>query len=445
MTKSSVWFPIRQVLLTLLVCRALCAQPVRPQGNLLANWGFEEQDAAARPRAWAFGTHKGSPKALSVADAGRDGRRCVGVEAEGAGHTGLWTQDVPPAPGAPLYRLAAWIKTSPGATATLSASFYSKENKWLAANYGVVEATGVSQWRKCAGYFRIAPETASIKIALWGNYGSRGHGTVWFDDVELTTVKEMPDTPAGAPPAIRYLSPNPPPTPTAADTARGYVPFARNYLDLIPPTYAPSQDEVGEVKRVRELPILAAFCSLGEYEPLSLGLYALRDLKNVHAVVSDLKAPSGATIPSSAVDVRTVRYLYKRSHYSMGDRMLVPTHLEKKPLAEVPKGQSRQFWLTVHVPSNAAPGDYRGSVTIQADGAPDLTLPLKLEVLPIRLAVPKGIGFGMYDWPPRAEGDPSSEARFRDQRAHGMTTVGLCSGLNGKFDMADGRGRVTFD
>ncbi|MBM4087370.1 MAG: DUF4091 domain-containing protein, partial [Planctomycetes bacterium] len=91
------------------------------------------------------------------------------------------------------------------------------------------------------------------------------------------------------------------------------------------------------------------------------------------------------------------------------------------------------------------PGEYAGSLTIQADGAPDTTLPLKIEVLPIRLAESKGIGFGMYDWPPRAEGDPSSEARFRDQRAHGMTTVGLCSGLNGKFDMADGRGRVTFD
>jgi hypothetical protein len=363
-------------------------------------------------------------------DAPHGGAHSIGIETPTAEDIGLWSQIIAPVPGAQVYRLAAWIKTSPGASAALSASFYSKENKWIGANYRVVQVKGLTQWRKCIGYFRIVPETVTMRIGLWGNFGDRGPGAVWFDDVELTTAKEVP--------AIRYVSPNKPPMPSESDNARGYVPFVRNYLDLMPPTYTPSQAEI-DAK-------LATFCSLGEYEPLSIGIYALRDLKNVRALPTDLKTQPGAIIPANAVDVRSVRLLYKRSHYSMNDRMLVPTFLEKKPIAEVPKGQSRQFWLTIHVPANAQAGEYRGAVTIQAENSPDTTVPLRLEVLPIRLEEARGIGFGMYDWPPKDETQEAScEVKFRDMREHGMTTVGLCGNLGAKFEMVGERGRAAFD
>ena len=434
MTTARWHSPAHHVLsafVAMILCRAVLAQPITVQTDLIANPGFEEQDpTAAQPSAWAFGRHKGAPKAAVSTEAPHAGKRCVGIETFGPEDTGLWSQLVAPVPGAQIHRLSAWIKTTPGASATLSASFYSKENKWLAADYSVVRVKDLAHWRRCAGYFRIAPGTASMRIALWGNFGDRGPGTVWFDDVELTTAKDIP--------AIRYVSPNPPPQPTEADNARGYIPFVRNHLDLMPPTYTPSQAEI-EGK-------LATFCSLGEHEPLSVGIYALRALKNVSATPSDLKTQSGATLPANAVDVHSVRLLYKRSHYSLSDRMLVPTFLEEKPIAEAPKGQSRQLWITVHVPSDAQPGEYQGSVTIHAEGAPEAAMPLRLEVLPIQLVEPKGIGFGMYDWPPKDETkEASCETKFRDMREHGMTTVGLCANVGGKFEVIGGRGRVTFD
>jgi hypothetical protein len=422
---------VLSALLAMTLSGVAFAEPATPQSDLISNPGFEDQNpASAQPAAWTFGTHKGTPKPLIVSEGAHAGKRCVGIETSAQQDTGLWSQVLAPAPGAEMYRLSAFIKTSPGAAATLSASFYSKENKWLGADYHVVQVKDLVQWRRCAGYFRIVPGTATMRVALWGNFGDQAPGTVWFDDVELTTAKEMP--------AIRYLSPNPPPKPSEADNARGYISFVRNYLDLMPPTYTPSKAEIeGE---------LAAFCSLGEYEPLSIGVYTLRDLKNVSAVPSDLKTESGATIPAGAVAVRSVRLLYKRSHYGMHDRMLVPTFLEAKPIVEAPKGQSRQLWLTIHVPPDAQPGEYRGSVTIHAGGAPDATMPLRLEVLPIRLAEPKGIGLGMYDWPPKDETkEAPCETKFRDMREHGMTMVGLCSNVVGKFDLVDGRGRVAFD
>ncbi len=404
------------------------AAPAEPTGNLVANPGFEEYDAAG-PRAWSFARHKGNPTSALDTAAPHAGTRCAVVEAPTENDTGVWLQAVAPAKDAKVYRLSAWIKTSPKTTASLSASYYSKENKWIGADYRVAQASDMPQWRRCGGYFAVAPETAYLKIGLWVNYGNRGAGTAWFDDVELTTAQAIPPVP--------YVSPNAPPIPTEADTARGFIPFVRNYLDLMPPAYTPSGAEIQDP--------LSAFCSLGEYEPLSVGVYALRDLKNVRAVVSALRSASGATIPPDAVDVRSVRLLYKRSHYSMNDRMLVPAFLEKKPLADAPKGESRQFWITIHVPPDAHAAMYEGTVTITADGAGAATMPVRLEVLPIRLKEAKGIGFGKYDWPPRSPEEISSEVRFRDMRAHGMTTVGLCGNLGAPFEMVEGKGRAIFD
>ena len=51
----------------------------------------------------------------------------------------------------------------------------------------------------------------------------------------------------------------------------------------------------------------------------------------------------------------------------------------------IPADQVRQFWVTVHVPADAAPGHYKGSLTVQCAGSTAAVLPLHLEVYPFEL------------------------------------------------------------
>jgi hypothetical protein len=58
-------------------------------------------------------------------------------------------------------------------------------------------------------------------------------------------------------------------------------------------------------------------------------------------------------------------------------------------------GSNKQFWLTVHVPADAAPGDYQGKILLSAADAPASSLNLTLRVLPFDLEKP-ALSFGIY-------------------------------------------------
>lgn len=82
----------------------------------------------------------------------------------------------------------------------------------------------------------------------------------------------------------------------------------------------------------------------------------------------------------------------------------------------VAAGTQRQFWVTVHAPPDQEPGVYRGSLEIDADGEIRGRIPVRVEVLPFRLA-PPGLTYSVYY---RARLDPdaptvSSEGKSPDQ------------------------------
>ena len=65
----------------------------------------------------------------------------------------------------------------------------------------------------------------------------------------------------------------------------------------------------------------------------------------------------------------------------------------------IPADQVRQFWVTVHVPADAAPGHYKGSLTVQCAGSAAAVLPLaaatvNLSVLTI--TIPPALRSGMF-------------------------------------------------
>ena len=192
---------------------------------------------------------------------------------------------------------------------------------------------------------------------------------------------------------------------------------------------------------LKELRVAAA---QGEIEDASFMLLPFRDFADVDVRVSDLKGPEG-TIPSECFDVRLVKcWLQSRygwsNFYTAGlecptltpellvhdDRLvtvdpkthqnvlrvsypdgdafvpvsrmedpktckgfnfnLEPVHDAKKlvPFA-LRAGVMRQLWLTLRCPEAAKGGDYRGTVTVLADGKALCEIPLALKVHPFRL------------------------------------------------------------
>ena len=188
---------------------------------------------------------------------------------------------------------------------------------------------------------------------------------------------------------------------------------------------------------------LALRACRGEYEPVSFVVYPLRQPVRLEAKVSDLRGPG--TIPAAAVDVRAVKVWYQsggtgRFPINKGKHLLTPELLLKdddlvrmdetekanyvrlaypdgrrkwlcvsnpeptreerdasaeampvrdaatlQPVTIAPR-TAKQFWVTVHVPQQAAGGLYRGKIELVAEGKRLETLPLTVEVLPFDLA-----------------------------------------------------------
>jgi hypothetical protein len=152
----------------------------------------------------------------------------------------------------------------------------------------------------------------------------------------------------------------------------------------------------------------------GEYEPASFVIETDSKLENLTVTVGRLAGDSGTTIPSSAVDVRVVQSCWLRIT-DFGGRMnwvllhdpglLVIDHEEDKDpftqgmsftrtpidtttLQPADVAARQQFWLTVHVPKDAAAGKYTGTISVTAANVPTQTLTLTLTVPGFDLAEP---------------------------------------------------------
>jgi len=215
----------------------------------------------------------------------------------------------------------------------------------------------------------------------------------------------------------------------------------------------------------------------GEYESVTLAVYALEDVQGMLVTVSDLEGTSGA-IPSDAVDVHVVKSWYQagvgiwpntkvfvpelllkddrlirvdrereenhvRSTAADGAETYLPCSgptsedlegvrpidaAELQPV-DVPKRTLQQFWITVHVPDDVEAGTYRGEVLLKtAAGA--TSLPFEVTVHPFDLAAPS-LTYSIYyraklseDGQPTIGSEYKSEEQYRaeiqDFAAHGV-------------------------
>lgn len=404
-----------------------------PTTELLPNGGFEKDaDGDGVPDGWHFswrfthnndrilGVEKQRPETRWDATTVHRGKHSLFVRNARSRDDGVWTRSGIRVPrGVKYFKLEAWIKTKDmnGAAARVAGVFLGERGRWLGADYDAITVNTDCDWTRYTGYLSLPPGTRRVRIRLWLNMRYAGTGSVWYDDLRLTPTDSIKF------PRQRYEDDRPRPTWTPGQRKQGYVCFTRNYLRVMFPTSLPDSEEIDKP--------LACFASLGEREPLTFAVRALRALSGVRVTCSSLRTERGAILPSRRITIRSVRYGVKQGQSRWGmfhtDAMVVPLYLSTRNPVDIPADTTQQFWLTVHVPESASAGLYRGQVTVAPRNAPATHLPVQVEVVPLRLSAPPGIYFGMYHRP--VGDDAFRAAAWRDMREHGMTTVGLCCNL----------------
>ncbi len=216
-----------------------------------------------------------------------------------------------------------------------------------------------------------------------------------------------------------------------------YLVVPKDWEDEIDPTRAPAEETIGHE--------IGAFAAPGEYEPVNFVVYAREDLRQVSVEVTDLRS-GDKMLPSQAIDVRLVLRRLMRDLYTLPpERSTVVSRflLANQPV-DIPAGTFREYHLIVHVPEDAAPGQYTGQVRIDPARAPAFDLPLAFEVLPIKLRPLEDKGYGVYYRFPPTDGDWSRvDVELADIRAHGANMV-KC-GLSIRYVSEDGRLVPHFD
>ena len=138
--------------------------------------------------------------------------------------------------------------------------------------------------------------------------------------------------------------------------------------------------------------VSTASAAPGEREPLAFALRTPIELKNLSARVSDLTGPNG-TIPAAAVDLRLAKLFPVRDK---GIYELLPVMLQPVAGQTIRPFVTRQFIADVHVPDGTAQGEYRGEISIHADGQQPLKAGIAVRVRGIKLPDDLPVGFAMF-------------------------------------------------
>lgn len=152
------------------------------------------------------------------------------------------------------------------------------------------------------------------------------------------------------------------------------------------------RSEVPEM--TKKSPLLRAW--RGERVSAQAVLATPKELKDVSFTVSDLKNGKNI-IPTSAVKKYFVRYVLAEPFNNKKDSMLEADRLDPIESMKVEAGTTRPVWLDIHVPADAKPGNYQGTVTMDCDGE-QFSLPLQLQVADRILPDPSQWTFHLDLW-----------------------------------------------
>ncbi len=176
----------------------------------------------------------------------------------------------------------------------------------------------------------------------------------------------------------------------------------------------------------------------GEMVIGALGLYAPEALGAITVDAEPLAGEPGAL--RVAPEVQQMVFMPRRTNY-YGRGMTfyyVPDFLLDADSFDAPAGQTTGLWVSLRVPSDAAPGEYAGRITLHA-GDFERSIPVTLRVYPFTLAdTPDQVRHLYLDggrW--NAMSEPLVLDEIADVRDHGYESVPLSAG--GEMVVEDGR------
>jgi hypothetical protein len=102
---------------------------------------------------------------------------------------------------------------------------------------------------------------------------------------------------------------------------------------------------------------LRLFATLGQYEPVAIGIQALEDLSDLQAGITALRSAKGHTIPLDHLDVRISRTVPVVANTAAKSYRLEPFLLERRPSFPLNQSNSLILWLALYIPADAAPGE----------------------------------------------------------------------------------------
>ena len=133
-----------------------------------------------------------------------------------------------------------------------------------------------------------------------------------------------------------------------------------------------------EVPDISPLKVLSLYAWRGERVSAQAVLTAPVGVKKATIEVSDLMSGK-KTISSAAIRKYFVRYTLSDKDSERKDSILVADRLSPVAQLAIDAQTVRPIWLDIRVPQDAAPGTYRGTLTVNCDGR-KLSLPLTVEV-----------------------------------------------------------------
>ena len=207
--------------------------------------------------------------------------------------------------------------------------------------------------------------------------------------------------------------------PVSVESAgRGFVLFPRLWMDLLFDNSVPDSDP-GQVT-------LRAKAAANEYEPVTLGIKALKKLDNV-----SLRLSKGLGDDVS-VTIDQVEFLDKRTTSFVGrsEFMRGPNYLMPHEKLAMKAGETRQFWITLHAGKNARPGIRTGELLLTADGKSE-TIFLTLEIRPFILDAIRDYDIGFWV-ATSAESEAEINTMIKTMAAHNMTSMAV----NGVFTIS---------
>ncbi|MDO9542294.1 MAG: hypothetical protein Q7J98_08230 [Kiritimatiellia bacterium] len=209
-----------------------------------------------------------------------------------------------------------------------------------------------------------------------------------------------------------------------AETQDGIQLFKRHYMEKGNYKDMPLPGET-----VDQLLLSAA---QGEYEPTMFLMRSAGPVKDVEVVLTNDLECAGHKIDKNSVDIRVVedqkRWLDTRRF------VREPYLLMKKDRFDLKPDETTRIWLTVHVPSNAAPGNYSSAIRINSGNKLLKEIPVTLTVRPFKLLDPgpdkmmRFMYFGNSPLPVWGRNLEYLTKMYKDMKEHGMNSISCYSG-----------------